>query len=231
MAKKIIVNKPKKAIINKHINGLSQLPEGVTDIKDMFVDDMIKSKGEIVICNDENDPSIYIMNNNGEVVKVPCNSNDSESGYDDTAIWSQVNKNLGEINDLKEQIGNLDDNFITDITDKVNEVKNTIDEYTINSKKISESPILKTNDLTIDESYSILNNPETQFISKGTILTNAIFHLEETLSNTTLVLTSAINDLEKRIGSPTEFNEDGTISKLPTGLYAKYEELKEQIQK
>ena len=63
-----------KAIINKHIENL----EGV-DLTNIFNSDTDKNKGEIIICNDPSNPTIYIMDSKGSPRKIA-----SEGGNVDT---------------------------------------------------------------------------------------------------------------------------------------------------
>jgi hypothetical protein len=64
-----------KAIINKHVD----IAEDIT--REMFVDNFDIAKGEIIINNDETDPSIYILNNIGEITKISGNQNASTGEY------------------------------------------------------------------------------------------------------------------------------------------------------
>ena len=105
--------------------------------------------------------------------------------------------------------------------------KNIIDEYTINEKKISENPVLDSNDILLSEEYTTLTQPAENVIP-GDLVTTAISKLEVMLANTTLALTAAINDLEMKIGSPSSYDENGNITAQATGLYAKYEELMQE---
>lgn len=105
--------------------------------------------------------------------------------------------------------------------------KNIIDEYTINEKKISENPVLDSNDILLNEEYTTLTQPAENVIP-GDLVTTAISKLEVMLANTTLALTAAINDLEMKIGSPSSYDENGNITAQATGLYAKYEELMQE---
>lgn len=50
-----------KAIVNKHIDNKDNLQ------KELFVLDLENAKGEIIICNDKNDPSLFILNTDGEL--------------------------------------------------------------------------------------------------------------------------------------------------------------------
>lgn len=50
-----------KAIVNKHIDNKDKLQ------KELFVSDLENAKGEIIICNDKNDPSLFILNTDGEL--------------------------------------------------------------------------------------------------------------------------------------------------------------------
>ena len=85
-----------KAIINKHIDSSNQLTT------DKFVSDLEKAKGELVICNDPDNPTIYIMDTNGKPRKITGGGGGgSTSSYDDTAIWAQVNTNTTAIEELR----------------------------------------------------------------------------------------------------------------------------------
>ena len=92
-----------KAIINKHIDNKDNLK------RELFVTDIEKAKGEILICNDIEEPSIYIVDNDNNVVKISGNGGgNGESGsYDDTKIWTQVNQNTEDINFLKTENSEL----------------------------------------------------------------------------------------------------------------------------
>lgn len=111
---------------------------------------------------------------------------------------------------------------------ELTEAKSSIDEYTVNDKKISESPVLDTTDLKVNENYTSINQ-QFENVVPGDILTTAISKIEVMLANTTLALTAAISDLDKRIGVPTEYDDDGDIVREGTGLYRKYEEIYEII--
>ena len=63
-----------KAIINKHIENI----EGVV-LSNLFDSDTDKNKGEIIICNDPSNPTIYIMDSEGTPRKIA-----SEGGSVDT---------------------------------------------------------------------------------------------------------------------------------------------------
>ena len=45
------------------------------------------------------------------------------------------------------------------------------------------------------------------------------------LANTTLAITASLNDLDRRLGNPSETDENGEVIKEATGLYRNYEEL------
>ena len=107
--------------------------------------------------------------------------------------------------------------------------KTIIDEYTVNSKKISENPVLNTDDILVADTYSALTQPADN-VYPGDIITTAISKLEVMLANTTLALTAAINDLEAKIGVPSSYDEEGNKTGEASGLYAKYEELSKQIE-
>lgn len=87
-----------KAIINKHIDSIS----GVV-LSSKFDNDSEKQKGEILICNDPDNPTIYIMDTNGNPTKVAGSSNSGET-YDDSKIWEAVNQNAADIDSLEENM-------------------------------------------------------------------------------------------------------------------------------
>ena len=87
-----------KAIINKHIDSFENI-----DLTSKFDKDVEKRKGEVIVCNDPNDPTIYIMDTNGNPRKITGSGNGSGSGesYDDTAIKSLISKNTQAIEELQ----------------------------------------------------------------------------------------------------------------------------------
>ena len=58
--------------------------------KNLFVNDIEKSKGEIIICNDSNNPSIYIMTNDGSVTKISGGNSGGGSSSISTAIPESI---------------------------------------------------------------------------------------------------------------------------------------------
>lgn len=322
-----------KAIINKHIDSIQDVV-----LTDLFIQDEEKNKGELVICNDPTNPTIYIMDTTGNPRKIAGGGGSGSGGsYDDTAIWNDVNQNTEAIADINEKVQTLDGTVATvtetvegfsgtidTITENINDVtenlsgvsasigevpegstlvgminvaqgaaetntqeiektkttisdveaalteeidslkrvdtslnntiksvdnklnstiesigtvaegstvveminnvqcatetnaqaiedtKTTIDEYTVNSKKISENPVLNTDDILVADTYSTLNKPADN-VNPGDIITAAISKIEIMLANTTLALTAAINDLERRLQTLEDFhNESNT---------------------
>ena len=181
-----------KAIINKHIDNYSGLTE------DFFVQDSEKAKGEIIICNNPEDPSIFIMDTNGKATKI------AGTNYDDTEIFSIANQNKSDIEKIEELIGVTGESGET-IFGAIEEIKTAVDEYTINGKKISENPELTTNDLNIDDSYSNLNHP-SENIAHGDNLNTALGKLTVLINNLNLVVASSITNLERRYGMPAKYD-------------------------
>ena len=134
-------------------------------------------------------------------------------------LIDETNSLINETNSLvSANKQNIDDN------------KSTIDAYTVNNKTISTNPVLSSDDLLVGEEYSVLNQ-KAENVFPGDVITTAISKIEVMLANTTLALTAAINDLETRIGKPTEYNEEnGEVISEASGLYKKYEELSQQIE-
>lgn len=159
--------------------------------------------------NDYDDSAIE-----GLILSVVADENEKNNG---SYFVSKVKRNADE-EAVLQKIGSVE----------LAEVKSSIDEYTVNSKRISENPILDTTDLKVNENYTSINQ-QIENVVPGDILTTAISKLEVMLANTTLALTAAISDLDKRIGSPTEYDDEGNIIRQSTGLYRKYEELSEII--
>lgn len=328
-----------KALINKHVDNVKDLS------RSLFVEDLEKAKGEIIISNDETNPSIYILNSKGNITKISGGGSSGEGGgsYDDTLIWQQVNTNtddiktlsgntvnLEEYNDTKEAttqaLTDIDErisglttdyqqadialgevieeeviareNAITAVTEAyqaadtvlnegitaltetvssqgesisnlttavdsinenisditgalnavdtalntlngdvetegsvkyaVNELKTVVDEYNINGKKVSDNPVLNTTDINVPEDYSTLNYPEEN-IHPGDVLTDALGKIEIMMANTTLCMTAAINDLDARLGTPTEYNDKNQVSKKATGVYKMMEDVIENM--
>lgn len=87
-----------KAIINKHIDSKKD-----NSISSLFDSNIERSKGEIVVCNDPDEPAIFIMTTDGTPVGIKGGggSGGSSGSYDDTAIWDQVNENEQAIEELK----------------------------------------------------------------------------------------------------------------------------------
>lgn len=86
-----------KGIINKHIDKLNE-----EELLSKFDSDINKGKGEIVICNDSDNPTIFILNEEGIPTKI---SGGNE--YDDTEIWGQVNENKNTISQIVETEGTI----------------------------------------------------------------------------------------------------------------------------
>lgn len=119
---------------------------------------------------------------------------------------------------------------LTDLNDRVivnaDSIKD-IQDYAINNKKISESPVLNSNDILISDNYTILTQPAENIVP-GDIITIAISKLEVMLANTTLAITAALNDLDSRLGTPSSYDDEGNKHEA-TGLWKKVEDLEQLI--
>ena len=249
----------KKAIINKHVDNVSDIRLN----RGLFVSDDILAKGELIICNDADDPSIYILDTKGNVSKISGGiSIDDIPTYDDTELRELINDNK---QDLKNNISSLRSEIISEneelgflisrihdiigtiesgktiseslnelsesvevVNEKVDENKVITDNYTVNGKKISDSPVIDSDDLLVSNNYTTFEIDGN--LSAGDKFTNALSKLEVMIKNTTLALTASVIDLESKIGNETEYDKDGNIVKNSSGLFKKYEELESRIQ-
>ena len=115
------------------------------------------------------------------------------------------------------------------INKKIIDTKITIDNYTINGKLISDSPTLISDDFNISENYQIIGG-DGNIVHEGRItpeeqLTIALAKLETMLLTTTLAITASLNDLEARIGNPSQYDEEGNLIKESNGLFKRIEDL------
>lgn len=111
-----------KAIINKHIDTVQDVV-----LTDLFVKDDTKNKGELVICNDPENPTIYIMDTTGNPRKIAGGGGSgSAEAYDDTAIWNAVNKNTEAIADLKENPSSDVDEAVEALTKDIEGINETV---------------------------------------------------------------------------------------------------------
>lgn len=214
----------KTPFIDKEIfNKLSDAEEFANDIHDSAIEGML-----LKVVSDGDRNGVYF------VKKIKKDENDSNaelvklSEGDLKVLKSEIldligDVELGENQTLASLIKDIDSK--TDSNESlINSAKETIDSYTINNKSISESPVLDTDDLSIVDGYSRLNKP-SEFILPGDSLTNAIGKIEIMLANTTLALTAAINDLEKKIGNYTEYDDEGNVVLEGSGIMGKLEKL------
>lgn len=134
-----------------------------------------------------------------ESLKLANSSLNSTINSVDTKLNSTINS-IGTVTEGATVVGMIND--VQGATEAnaqaIADNKSAIDEYTVNSKKISENPVLNTDDILVADNYSTLNKPADN-VYPGDIITTAISKLEVMLANTTLALTAAINDLESRL--------------------------------
>lgn len=300
-----------KAIINKHIDNTLEINK-----REIFLENPELAKGEILINNDKNDPSIFIVNTDNEVVKISAGEQ-----YDDTELRGQLDildKNLKTLqgedidmsvrsiaedvvtktgidpsitetleylqnslgnftpeNTVEANIENIDGTIsglsatqteqqeaLTKVSDNVNSLSNVltelteetellkdsvelltgdeegsikkaiedtkaiIDSYTVNNLPISENVVLDSDNITITNSYSTVNQVNENVIP-GDIITTAISKLEVMLANTTLAITAAINDIDYRLGRFSEYNENGELISEATGICKRVEDIED----
>ena len=100
-----------KSIINKHVETSELLK------KEMFNEDVSKAKGEIIIVNDDNDPSVYILNNKEEIVKISANED---------KINASISELQSGITEITNDVAGLT-NDLSGLTDNVNALTDTIE--------------------------------------------------------------------------------------------------------
>lgn len=144
---------------------------------------------------------------------------------------SQLSSTIGTVADGQTVVDLIDatNSLVSTNKQNIDDNKKTIDAYTVNGKPISNNPVLSSDNLLVGENYSVLSQ-KAENVFPGDYISIAISKIEVMLANTTLALTAAINDLEARIGKPTEYNENGDVISEASGLYKKYEELSQQIE-
>jgi hypothetical protein len=137
---------------------------------------------------------------------------------------TEISNVIGDISGGENIIG-----IISDVQNTVTENKETIDNYTINDKKISESPKLNSDDFKISNNYS---STVEDIVKPGDTVTSAIGKINRLLNEATEALSGSVNeldiridDLDKRIGNPKIYNESGELVKDSTGLYKDLGEL------
>ena len=108
----------------------------------------------------------------------------------------------------------------------IEDTKAIIDSYTVNNLPISENVVLDSDNITITNSYSTVNQVNENVIP-GDIITTAISKLEVMLANTTLAITAAINDIDYRLGRFSEYNENGELISEATGICKRVEDIED----
>jgi hypothetical protein len=163
---------------------------------------------------------------------IEINRNISKIESNCNASNEQINETIGSIESGKTVSSLLQElkNSIDECSLLINSNKNITDNYTINNKKISESPILESNDIRISNEYK--SNNTFNDILTGDSLSIAISKLELALINTTLAFTATVNDLEnkifnlsEKIGATSEYDSDGNKIKESYGIIKRLEEL------
>lgn len=230
-----------KAIINKHIDSVQDVV-----LTELFVKDEKKNKGELLICNDPENPTIYIMDTTGNPRKIAGGGGSGSSeAYDDTAIWNAVNKNTEAITELKENPSSDVDEVVETLTkdiEGINETVKTLDGTVtgitetvegINGtiETITETVNGVTENLTA-VSASIGEVPEGSTIVgmvndvQGATETNAqaIEDVKTTISNVESALTEEIESL-KLVDSQNKEELNSTITSVGTRLNSTIESI------
>lgn len=190
-----------KTLINKHIDDSSSIRRG------LFTADLSKAKGEIIINNDPNNPSIYIVNNNDEVVKISGDNNTGGIEYDDTRIWSQVNDNTNAITYLRNNM--YDDtevrNIISDNTESIEELKESVQENIYDDTEVRKMISDNTESIEEIKERAYDDTELRQIVSANT---EAIEELKESSSESVLSETITVAGLSDIFGAGNYSNND-----------------------
>ena len=170
-----------------------------------------------------------------ESLKLADSQNKGELNSAITTVDTKLNSTIDSIGTVAEGatvVGMIND--VQSATEAnaqaIADNKTIIDEYTVNSKKISENPVLNTDDILVADTYSTLTQPADN-VYPGDIITTAISKIEIMLANTTLALTAAINDLESKIGSPSVYDENDNLVTPASGLHQKIDNAINEVNK
>ena len=196
----------KAPAVNKRIfNTLADAKKYADDPNDSAIEGLLLS----VVSDTEENNGLYFIKEIGT---------ESNGGASTLEKISKVEDYINGDNEIKDIIGDTGrTNTLTELIDtvsgltevnlsKINENKETSDNYTINNYKISDNPVLNSSDISINEQYSTIERGNDDFIVTGDDLNKAIKKLEIMLVNTTLALTAAINDLERKYNELNNFN-------------------------
>lgn len=196
----------KAPAVNKRIfNTLADAKKYADDPNDSAIEGLLLS----VVSDTEENNGLYFIKEIGT---------ESNGGASTLEKISKVEDYIEGDDEIKDIIGDTGrTNTLTELIDtvsgltevnlsKINENKETSDNYTINNYKISDNPVLNSSDISINEQYSTIKRGNDDFIVTGDDLNKAIKKLEIMLVNTTLALTAAINDLERKYNELNDFN-------------------------
>ena len=209
-----------KAIINKHIDSVQDVV-----LTDLFIKDETNNKGELVICNDPENPTIYIMDTTGNPRKI-AGGGGSGSGeaYDDAAIWSAVNKNTEAIEALQNNPGGNIDEIVETLTSDINDVKKTVGELDTTVTSVSEA--VETLDATVGTMGETVETLESTVNGVNDSLSAIASTIGEVAEETTVA------DMISGVQSATETNAQAiedtktTISNIEAALTEEIESLK-----
>lgn len=184
--------------LNENVSGLT---EDLTNISSALTEtqNTVSTQGENIASNAESINSI-----NSGITEI----NNIISGISDTL--STVNTTLETLNS--------DETVEGSVSFAVKGLKDTVDAYTINDVKISENPVLDTHNIKVSEEYSPLSVSAENIIPND-LISDALAKIEVMMANTTLCMTAALNDLDTRLGVPTEYDDKNKPLKKATGVY------------
>ena len=178
---------------------------------------------EVLIKNIQGNDTGYTDDNGYFVVPTIREIAEDEANAVAANISTNVQNNANSITSLSAATQTIADE-LSDITSAVEEITN----ITVNGKNIVDNPVLDSDDIKLSNAYSVLNT-EVSNITPGDVITQALSKMEVMLANTTLSITAALNDLDYRIGRPSEVNENGEVTQEATGIHKLIEEITQRI--
>lgn len=119
-----------KAIINKHVNNIDQVR------LDKFISDVDNAKGEILVCNDPEHPSLWIKDTKGDVRIVGGGSSEGETGGTLVTEITQLRSEVFSLDQRVKDIGVSEYEDESGVTQEATGIFKTIDEFEVKLNEV-----------------------------------------------------------------------------------------------